>query len=392
MLVYLLQNPVGNWLIDEINEIQHYFEEFKIITLTETEENKKLKSYVALPKYTHFITLGLFFTRPCKFLKLLNEFRPQIGARMVYRAFSIHAYLRRFKTENLHIHCHFATTTTSVALILNRLNKTSYSFTAHAYDIFDKTIDPSIIAEKVRAASFVRTISSFNKQFLAQMACDESKIQVVHCGIYTPNFQMSDYSHPSNFTKIVSASNLVEKKGFHLILEGWEKEPCNYPRLQWKIAGNGKYHEILKDIVTSRQLQDQIFLLPSINHQNLANFISAGDIFLLPCVQTDDGNMDGIPVILMEAMAMGCIVISTPISGIPELIEHGKNGFLIRKASFSALLTTLLEIKKIPSPKINQIRVAARQTVLENFNIEKIAGNITDLFRNYLDHQPPPNF
>jgi len=385
-IIYLLQNPIAYWLLDEIKAIQEKFSLFQIITLTETEDNKSIKSFVPLPKYTHLLVFGLLLIHPFRYFQIITEFRTQIGIRMIYRAFQISAHLRRFNVRDLHIHCHFATTTTSVALILHHLNGVSYSFTAHAYDIFSKSIPPDLLARKIRQAIFIRTISNYNKNFLLQMSCDVHKINVIQCGISANDFPMHNYTKRSKFSKIVSASNLVEKKGFHRIIQEWSVDPVNFPDLHWQIAGDGNYKKIINDFIQSRHLQDRISILPPIPHANLAGFISSGDVFFLPCIQTDDGNMDGIPVILMEAMAIGSIVISTPISGIPELIEHGRNGFLIREASFKALVATLSELTNMSISEINRIRYLARKTVLENFNIEKIAVKITDLFKRYIDH------
>ena len=289
-----------------------------------------LKYLVAKPaKYLD--TLWVVLTRPNhtlkKRLRILFHF-----AEGVYLAVEIE------KQKIQHIHAHFANITTTQALIVNRLTGVPFSFTAHATDIF---ADQIILKEKIEAARFVVTISQYNKRFLAKFVDDDpqltQKIHVIHSGVPTDNFDVERNPSPAA-PLIVAVARLVEKKGFPLLIQA-----CAYLRDQGYhfrcvIIGTGPQEALLRNMIKELNLNSEnVELLGWQNQDVIKDYLQKATMFALPCIVTSNGDRDGIPAALMEAMAMGIPCISTSVSGIPELIEDGRTGLIVPEKDAQAL-------------------------------------------------------
>ena len=251
----------------------------------------------------------------------------RLGMGLAYRFFYGGALANQLlKQKCEHIHVHFAHVPTDLAMYASTLAGIGFSVTAHANDLFQRGW---LLKEKVERAKFFITISEYNRQFLISKGADGNKITVLHCGVAPAQFSLREDFTPSDIAKIGVVARLVEKKGIdHLInaVAHLKKQDKPY---QLAIVGDGPLLAEYKALAGSLRLSSkEVSFLGAIDHQEIAAFIKSLDVFVLPCQIDGSGDMDGIPVVLMEAMLSGVPVISTPVSGIPELIIKDKTGLL----------------------------------------------------------------
>lgn len=246
--------------------------------------------------------------------KLLYQFLQ--GSQLAY-------WLKEKQCEHLHIH--FAHTPTQIGMYAAKLAKIPFSFTAHANDLFERG---RLLKEKVARSRFTVVISEYNKQFLREHNAPADKIKVVRCGVNSEQYPFAPKSEINQPPVIGSLGRLVEKKGMDdLILatqilnqEGFE---CYL-----EIAGDGELREQLETLIQEHQLENHVILKGKLEHHQVFSWLKTIDLFVLACKNDQKGDKDGIPVVLMEAMMMGVPVVSTKLSGIPELIQEGLSGEL----------------------------------------------------------------
>jgi len=370
-LIYILEYPISNWVNDELDEIKQNVPTLKYTTVGQFYKNHPDSRYFH-PKNIHYLwTFTQIFFNPFRYLQILRSYRKEVGLRIVIQTIAIAAVLKQHK--DFTIHCHFASSSTTTALILHHLYGYPFSFTAHAWDIYFSTVNKTLLQKKLTSAYYIRTISEYNKTHLTRIVPEsQSKIHVIHCGINLENFPTT-YRKPNSQTfTILSASNFVEKKGYIPFIESFKDIDISEISFQWKIAGNGPLKESLISLVQKSGLEPYIGLVPSIPHEELLDFFNTGNVFFLPCIISSNGDRDGIPVTLMEAMASGIITISTSVSGIPELIEHQKNGFLLVDNTIGELIKTINYLKQLSEKEIKDIQNNARSTIENNFDIKNI--------------------
>ena len=278
-----------------------------------------------------------------------------------------------------HIHTHFAWEHLLFLQFIKDLVGITYSVTVHAADIF--TQDKMILKNLLNKAHFVATISNYNKSFLIHNhIVDSSKVFLVRCGINSS--WLKEEVKPiwiNSPPRILSIGRLVPKKGFDILicaLAFLKKE--NIP-FYAEIIGSGPLENELKSMISKYNLDLKVKLLGSLDHSKVKEKLKNSDIFVLACKQAPNGDMDGIPVVLMEAMALGKIVISTKLSGIPELIQHEENGFLVEPNNPFELAQTLKMILKNSYP--TQIVYSARETISKKYTIEKQVDSLLKAFR-----------
>jgi glycosyltransferase involved in cell wall biosynthesis len=226
-----------------------------------------------------------------------------------------------------HVHAHFATSATSVSYYLHQLMGMSYSFTAHAKDIYIDSASDDVLIRKMTHARFVVTVSDYNQAHLETLAPD-APITRIYNGVDLNQFSRNG-SRPDATPLILAVGRLVEKKGFDDLIRA-----CAILREQrivfhCKIVGSGPDETTLRDLVQELDLHDAVQLTGPMPREELIRLYPRACVFVAPCVIGADGNRDGLPTVLIEAMALGVPVISTPVTGIPELVQHGKTGQLV---------------------------------------------------------------
>jgi len=212
---------------------------------------------------------------------------------------------------------------------LSKLSGKPFTFTVHAYDIFLKENSESkLLGKKIASADKVISISEYNKRYLIDLFnVNPDKIEVIHLGVSPHHYQHSGKIERLNH--IITLSRLVEKKGLLTLIEAFSL--LN----KWKIdfhatiVGEGLMREKLLESIIQHGLSDRVSLSGNLVGEEVDSMLTASTLFVLPCRRLENGDMDGIPVGMMEAMAAGLPVVSTNISGIPELVEDGITGYLI---------------------------------------------------------------
>jgi len=254
------------------------------------------------------------------------------------------AHLARLMKERgiLHVHAHFATHPALAAWIIFHLSGITYSFTAHAHDIFVHT---QMLPEKVRSALFVVTISRFNKDYLLKLAPDspEEKIKVIHCGIDLETYRLAVHSQKDSF-QILCVASLEPYKGIEYLLRACRILKEKGLQFHCIIVGEGRERKNLETSISHYGIADFVRLLGAQSHEVVVNLIMESDIFVLPSIVAPDKRMEGIPVALMEAMAGGLPVIASNLSGISELVQPDHNGVLVSGGDYQALADAVYKL------------------------------------------------
>ena len=284
---------------------------------------------------------------------------------------------RRFGAE--HIHVHFASRSLSLGLMIGMLTDLPISCSVHAFDIFTRS--PSSLRMRLAKCKFIASVSQFNVEYLRK-TCGNSiadLCRVVHCGIDAEKFRsIRRQPEPG---RIVCVCRLSPKKGLDVAVKACAKLRDNNVKFQFEIAGDGPQHRALEELIEKLNLADHVKLLGARPNDQLAELFNRASIFLMPCVTTPDGDMDGIPVAMMEAMACEVPVVSTAISGIPELVEDGITGRLASEKNVEALAQILQELLG-DMDKIEQFGKAARERVLADFCISENAATLRGLIKD----------
>lgn len=246
--------------------------------------------------------------------------------KLVYQymvAVRLAAYLQKLGCTHLHVH--FAHVPAQIAMYASAMAKVPFTVTAHANDIFERGLLLKIKAE--RAAKFL-TISEFNRRYLEGLGLPHEKLAVVRCGVsFEMRLQRMANPHQSIF-RIGTLGRLVEKKGVDVLIRAVAALRDTPYVVQLSIAGDGPLRQELEQLVKSFDLSDKVVFEGGLPHHKVAEWMQSLDVFVLACKQDGNGDMDGIPVVLMEAMSQCIPVISTKLSGIPELIVHERTGLL----------------------------------------------------------------
>ena len=275
------------------------------------------------------------------------------------------------------VHSHFAHDPTLIAMLLKRLTGLPYSFTAHARDVYQ--VPPSVLAERMGEAEAVVTCCQSNLDYLRGLAPEPArrKIHVVHYGIDLEAFQPAEPT-PEEQPLVVSVGRLVEKKGFGDLIEACRLVKDRGLSFRCVIYGEGELHEELAGAVSRLGLGGNVTLAGARTQQELQVVLNQAQIFALtPCV-TDDGDRDGIPNALLEAMACGLPVVTTAVAGIPEVVVHGQNGLLAEPRDVPAIADDLaLLLTDVRSRR--RLGARARSEVVANFDREGNARRLASV-------------
>ncbi len=344
--------------------------------------------------------LQLVVSRPIGFIKTLFK---AMTMTMVYRN-SLFAkprkiYIKEFiqavfiarqiiQSQNIrHIHAHFCHGATTIALFVSSLTGISFSFTAHAKDIYQKNQNPGVLLiKKIKAASFVATCTGANKQYLDGLG-EANKIKLIYHGLDVDFFKPVKHRSEGVVQEILSVGRFVEKKGFHFLLEACSILKNKGFEFHCRIIGeDGDAYPQLKETVNRLELEQYVTLEGPKAHDELMQIYQQSQIFALPCQIVGDGDRDGIPNVLVEAMACSLAVVSTHISGIPELIKHQYNGLLVTEKN-SRELADAIELLLDDIDLATRLSVNARNTVLQEFDSSLTTLQLKKLFDDCMDYQ-----
>lgn len=278
-----------------------------------------------------------------------------------------------------HVHAHFGTNSTTVAMLCRAIGGPPYSFTAHGPEEFDK-VKALALAEKVERAAFVVTVSSFGKSQLYRWCAGEqwSKIHVVHCGV-DDGFLTQAHTRVPIEPRLVCVGRLCEQKGQLLLLNAVGQLAAENLRFKLVLVGDGPLRTEIETLIAQLGLQDNVEIIGWASNAEVRQHILASRAMVLPSFA------EGLPVVIMEALALGRPVISTYVAGIPELVKPDVCGWLVSPGSVEALTTAMRTALQLPVEKLEQMGIAGAERVAQRHNAAVEAGKLVTLFRSSIE-------
>ena len=263
-----------------------------------------------------------------------------------------------------HLHAHWATHPALASWAVRALTGIPYSFTAHAHDLY---VDRAMLREKVRDAAFVVTISEFNRRLIDEVCGDDAhgKVHVVRCGV-----ELGAPGGPRRTPPVPTfacVASLRPYKGHAVLLDAVALLRARGVTLRVVLVGEGPERRALEARIARHGLGDVVALRGALPHEEIPAILADASAMVLPSVTQPDGQMEGIPVALMEAMAAGVPVISTLLSGIPELVRDGEGGLLVPERDPAALAAAMERLATDPALAA-RLAVGARRAVERDFD------------------------
>lgn len=292
--------------------------------------------------------------------------------------------------EIAHLHAHFAHTATTVAMHAAGLTGLPFSFTAHAKDIYRIDMNPGdLLRRKMAAARFIVTCTEANRTHLIAQGGDPGRIHRIYHGADLTLFRTvpADVGKAEGPALILSVGRFVEKKGFPDLVEAIRRlREAGIACRALIVGGLTPHAEMVRARIHEAGLDEIVTLQHAVPQEELRTIYQRSSLFVLPCVITDDGDRDGIPNVLVEALAMGVPVVSTRISGIPELVEDGVTGRLVAPGDPAALAQAMRDLLENPAER-RRLAEAGRARVDELFDASR---NVQALQRLLEGHDTQP--
>jgi len=339
----------------------------------------------------HFrFALTRFGTYTCTLLYLLT--RPHANLQARFKTFfhfveGVYA-ADLLRDENVDmVHAHFADRAATVALVAARLLKLPYSFTAHARNIY---VNPTLLPEKIAEAQFVTTCTAYNKAHLERVAGAQAadKIHLIYHGLDLADFTPND-KLVTETPHLLAVGRLQEKKGFSYLVKACHLLKQQNHHFICEIVGGGPKQVALQELIASLGVEDVVTLRGELPFSEVLARYRQADVFTLPCIVAADGDRDGIPNVLLEAMAMQLPVVSTTLSGIPELVEDGINGLLVPPGDERALAAALARLLTDANLRM-RLGKHGREKVARMFDLSRNVGQLIALFEDVLQRDRAP--
>jgi len=277
-----------------------------------------------------------------------------------------------------HVHVHFANRATHSALFLKELGL-PFSFTAHAQDFMFDLGSHSLLAEMVQAAEFVVAVSDYSRHLLIQMTnCDPSKVVRIFNGIDLSEFERSPIKQRSPL-RVVSVGRLIEFKGFQHLIGACAILKQQGVSVELHIIGDGPLRSQFESRITRDGLQDQVKLLGVRSQDQIRQELFEADVFALASIIDSGGASDILPTVITEAMASHLPVVSTTVTGIPEMVENEVSGLLVKPTDEAALAAAIARLGGDPELR-QQMGRAGRERAEQWFTFDSTAGVLGQRF------------
>ena len=298
--------------------------------------------------------------------------------RGVVRAFARAAYfLEKAGRDVDHVHAHFATAPASTALMMSRMSGLSFSFTGHAFDVVAAQ-DPRHLVRKVEAAAFVVTTTSHMRDFMRSRVSHGFRklVATIPSGIDLSYFARR--SRDPGGSRIVTVARLVDKKGIGDLIEAVELLVGEDDSLRCDVAGDGPLFEELVEQRDRLGLKDHVEFHGAVSRDEVRTLLADSSVFVLPCRVGTTGDRDGFPIAILEAMAVGVPVVTTPVGGIPEGIVDGESGLLVPPRDPSALAAALQKL--LCDPQLRQDLAKQGRATVEKRDLMTQVGLLRERF------------
>jgi glycosyltransferase involved in cell wall biosynthesis len=276
-----------------------------------------------------------------------------------------------------HIHAHFGTNSTTVAMLCASLGDISYSFTVHGPEEFDRP-EAIAIPEKISRACFVVAISSYGKSQLYRWCslADWPKIQVVHCALAADYLQQEITPVPE-VPQLVCVGRLCEQKGQLLLVQAVRQLRDNGIAVKLVLVGDGELRSPIEELIEQYQLEENITITGWASSAMVQQHLLASRAMVLPSFA------EGLPVVIMEAFALGRPVISTYVAGIPELVKPGVSGWLVPPGSIPDLVEAMQSVLTMSCEQLTAMAAMGQQAVQMDHDVHKEAEKLAQHFHTY---------
>ena len=275
-----------------------------------------------------------------------------------------------------HVHAHFATYPGLAVRTMHQLCAVPYSVTAHAHDIF---LPNPYLVENLRAAHTVVTISDYNVRHLRSLGVDHANVAVVPCGLDVAAFRPLDPEMRSAGA-VVAIGRLVPIKGFPTLIEACARLRDRGVKFTCDLIGGGPLFAELERQVLARDLGACVRLLGALDQHEVQQRLARAEVCVVPSVRAPDGDQDGVPTVLMEAMALEVPVVSTRVSGIPELVTDDVSGLVVAPGDADALAGAMEKL--LGDPRLRRrLASAGREAVRKHQDMPQAAARMDRIFR-----------
>ncbi len=282
-----------------------------------------------------------------------------------------------------HLHAHFASRSGHVAALASVLSGHGYSITAHAKDIYHRDVDRELLAWKIRNARFVVTVTGFNLDYLSRLLAEfgtpAAGVIRLYNGVDLDRFA-SRRGAVATPARIVSIGRLVEKKGFGVLIDACARLKVRGVPFHCEIIGGGELEAALRRRIEGSGLGGEITLAGSLSTEDVAQHLRDATVVALPCIVAADGNVDALPTALLEGMAASLPLVSTRLSGIPEIVVDGENGLLVEPDDAGGLADALEKILTDPA-RATAMGEAGRRRAESLFDLHKNVATLREMLR-----------
>ncbi|GAB4372007.1 MAG: glycosyltransferase [Elainellaceae cyanobacterium] len=329
--------------------------------------------------------LRVLLSQPIRFLKALG-FACKVGWKSEQGLLYHLAYLAEacvllgwFSEAGVsHVHAHFGTNSTTVAMFCQVLGGPPYSFTVHGPEEFDK-VGAIALPEKIQHAAFVVAISAFGRSQLYRWCGVEqwSKIHLVRCGV-DQSFLNQPFVAISDEPRLVCVGRLCEDKGQLLLVHAVQQLVSEGLQFKLILVGDGPLRSELETLIAAHDLNDCVEITGWASSTEVRQQLLQSRAMVLPSFA------EGLPVVIMEALALGRPVISTTIAGIPELVQPGVCGWLVPPSSVEELTAAIRNALQLPTSELEQLGKAGMEKVAQNHNVITEAQKLAKLLQSVI--------
>lgn len=410
MIHYITQNGIGNaWVANELSRVDAARVPFALHSMRRPEKllhnsawaiqlNASTRVIYPLPLFglLHSLLSAPWLFGVHFFAALVNALfgeREHVRARVAGLAhFAVACHwareVRRAAMPVSHVHSQWINSCGTIAMYGAWLLERPFSFTGHATDLYR---DRCALKDKVRRAKFIVCISEFHRQFFLEHGAQPEQCFIAYCGIdptwfYPPDRQTLTTARPF---RILASGRLVEKKGLRILIDACKILVDRGERFECVIGGSGPLEAELRAQVQRLRLSGCVSLTGrALLQEKIVEFMHLGDIYALPCVWAADGDVDGLPQMLMEAMACGLPCISTRLVGIPDLIRHEQTGLLVSPNDAGELAEAIARLMH-DRPLAQRLARDGRAWTLARFDLRTCLEPLIERYRQCLGMVSP---
>jgi glycosyltransferase involved in cell wall biosynthesis len=267
---------------------------------------------------------------------------------------------------------------------MRKLGGPSYSITCHAKDIYRQTVNFAFLDILVRNSAFVVTVCDANRRWMAERLSSEAmaKVKKLYNGIDLATFVPDGSRREPNH--VLAVGRLVEKKGFHIMVEALARLLAKGVDLEASIIGDGDQKTRIEELIAARGIGSRVKMLGPRDQAEVRAFMSRATLTVQPCLVGDDGNRDALPTVLVESLAMRLPSVSTPVTGIPEILDQGRCGVLVPENDVQATADAIEALLRDPARR-EQIARDGRRRAEMVFDAEKTSRTLATWFDGALE-------